>query len=173
MPSFRPASRLARRSLRSLALGAVGGALLGGVALAQQDSTAQTAPACPLPANVAVTFLESKCSRVVLNQPTTFYRYFSADTNRYGRFLTTDRFSVNTDVIRSLALNQDWGNQANRSLAVTVPAGTAVYQGVVAPQAPSACYPGGGQQTFIEDSKDPKITWVEGPPLTVKPFSCP
>jgi hypothetical protein len=168
-----PGSRLARRSLRFLALNALSGALLGGVALAQQDSTTQAAPACPLPANVAVTFLESKCTRVVLTQPTTFYRYFSAETNRYGRYLTTDRFSVNTDVIRSLALHQDWGNQAIRSLSVTVPAGTPVYQGVVAPQTPSACYPGGGQQTFIENSKDPSITWVEGPPLTVKPFSCP
>ena len=173
MPSFRPPCRRTRRSLRSLALGALGGALLGGVALAQSESTTQATPACPLPANLAVTFLESKCTRVVLSQPTTFYRYFSADTNRYGRYLTTDRFSVNTDVIRSLALHQDWGNKAIRSLAVTVPAGTAVYQGVVAPQTPSACYPGGGQQTFIENSKDPSITWVEGPPLTVKPFSCP
>ncbi len=173
MPSFRPRSRRTRRSLRSLALGALGGALLGGVALAQQDSTTPATPACPLPANVAVTFLKSECTRVVLSQPTTFYRYFSGDNNRYGRFLTTDRFGVNTDVIRSLALNQDWGNRAIRSLAVTVPAGTAVYQGVVAPQTPSACYPGGGQQTFIENSKDPLITWVEGPALTEKPFTCP
>ncbi len=172
MPSFRPKVRQAKRSLRSLALGSLSGVLLGGVSLAQ-DGAPQTAAACPLPANVAVTFLESKCSRVVLSQPTTFYRYFSGDNNRYGRYLTTDRFSVNTDVIRSLALHQDWGNRAIRSLSVTVPAGTAVYQGVVAPQTPSACYPGGGQQTFIENSKDPQITWVEGPPLTEKPFTCP
>ncbi|MFM7393791.1 MAG: hypothetical protein ACKO22_05385 [Cyanobium sp.] len=187
MTSFSPATRAPRlpahraslrRSLRSRALRALGGFLLGGGAWLGSDAlaqttTPQTAPACPLPANVAVTFLESNCSLVVLSQPTTFYRYFSSDSNRYGRYLTTDRFSVNTEVIRGLALNQEWGNQATRSLSVTVPAGTAVYQGVVAPQAPSACYPGGGQQTFIENSKDPQITWVEGPPLTVKPFSCP
>jgi len=109
----------------------------------------------------------------VLTQPQTFYRHFSNDGNRYGRYLTTDRFSVNTDVIRALALNQEWGNQATRTLFVTLPAGTTVFQGVAAPQTPSACYPGGGQQTFIENSKDPQIVWVEGPPPTVKTFSCP
>jgi hypothetical protein len=173
MPNPGSSPRPVRPHLRTLAVGALGGALLSGVALAQQDSGTQNTTACPLPANVAVTFLESKCSRVVLTQPTTFYRYFSSDSNRYGRYLTTDQFSVNTQVIRALALNQEWGNQATRSLRVTVPAGTAVYQGVVAPQTPSACYPGGGQQTFIENSKDPTITWVEGAPLAVQPFSCP
>jgi hypothetical protein len=171
-------SRRVRRNLRTLAVSAISGALmaaelLAGTAVAQQESTIQQAEACPLPANVAVTFLESKCTRVVLTQPTTFYRYYSNDSNRYGRYLSTDRFRVNTEVIRALALNQSWGNQASRSLRVTVPAGTAVYQGVVAPQTPSACYPGGGQQTFIENSKDPNITWAEGAPLTVQPFSCP
>lgn len=170
---FRPRGfRPLGRTVRSLALGAISGALVGSAAVAQESPT-QSSASCPLPANVAVTFLGSKCSRVVLSQPQTFYRYFSNDGNRYGRYLTTDRFTVNTDVIRSLALHQDWGNPATRSLSVTVPAGTAVYQGVVAPQTPSSCYPGGGQQTFIENTKDPKIVWTEGPALTVKPFSCP
>jgi hypothetical protein len=173
MPNLPFASPPVRRRLRTLVVSVLGGALMGGVSLAQQESTTQSSTACPLPANIAVTFLESKCNRVVLTQPTTFWRYFSSDSNRYGRYLTTDRFSVNTDVIRSLALHQDWGNQAIRSLRITLPAGTAVYQGVVAPQTPSACYPGGGQQTFIENSKDPNIIWVEDAPLTVKPFSCP
>jgi hypothetical protein len=172
MPTALRGSRPIGRSVRSLALGAISGVLLGSGALAQESAPTATT-ACPLPANVAVTFLESKCTRVVLKEPTTFYRYFSSDSNRYGRYLTADRLTVNTEVIRSLALNQEWGNQATRSLSVTVPAGTAVYQGVVAPQTPSSCYPGGGQQTFIENSKDPQITWVEGPPLTVQPFSCP
>ena len=173
-PTWRPA--------RSLALGVLSGALLataeahapGALRPSQaQDSTTQLAPNCPLPVNLAATFLNSTCTKTVLSKPQTFYRHFSNDSNRYGRYLTTDRFSVNTDVIRGLALNQEWGNQATRTLMVTLPAGTAVFQGVVAPQTPSTCYPGGGQQTFIENSKDPQITWVEGPPLTVKPFSCP
>ena len=175
-------SRPAWKPAQSLVLGALSGALLVSVeALAPgalqpiqaQQTAAELAPNCPLPVNLAATFLESKCTKTVLTTPQTFYRHFSNDSNRYGRYLTTDRFSVNADVIRALALNQEWGNQATRTLMVTLPAGTVVFQGVVAPQTPSACYPGGGQQTFIENSKDPQIVWVEGPPLTVKPFSCP
>ena len=109
----------------------------------------------------------------MLTKPVTFYRYFSNDGNRYGRYLTTDLFSVNSEAIRSLALKQEWGNKATRILKVTLPAGRAIYQGVAAPQTPSACYPGGAQQTFIEDIKDAKISWVEGPPLTEELFSCP
>lgn len=170
--------RYFKRLSRALALGSLSATLLLAVeALTprapRQGLAQQTSSACPLPANVAATFLESKCTKTVLTAPQTFYRYYSTDGNRYGRYLTTDRFSVNTDVIRSLALHQDWGNQAIKSLSVTVPAGTAVYQGVVAPQTPSACYPGGGQQIFIENSKDPKLVWAEGPALSVKPFSCP
>jgi hypothetical protein len=58
-------------------------------------------------------------------------------------------------------------------VTVTLPAGTTVYQGIVAPQNPASCYPGGGQQTFIKDSRDPNIKWSEGESITVEPFSCP
>lgn len=168
-PSWKPA--------QSLALGALSGALVvTAEALAPgalRPTLAQNAPNCPLPVSVAVTFLDSKCTKSVLSQPTAFYRYHSNDGNRYGRYLTTDRLTVNTDVIRSLALHQDWGNQATKSLTVTLPAGTVIYQGVVAPQTPSSCYPGGGQQIFIENSKDPQIVWAEAHAMTVKPFACP
>jgi hypothetical protein len=183
MPNVLRAWFPVRRPARFLLLSALSGALLATVeanaprALMRpaqaQDTTPQLAPNCPLPVNLAATFLDSKCTRTVLTRPQIFFRHFSTEGNRYGRYLTTDRFKVNTEVIRALALNQEWGNQATRTLLVTLPAGTVVFQGVVAPQTPSACYPGGGQQTFIENSKDPRITWVEGPPLTVESFSCP
>ncbi|HIK08075.1 MAG TPA: hypothetical protein IGS40_25895 [Trichormus sp. M33_DOE_039] len=134
-----------------------------------QDLTAT----CPLPTEIAVTFLDSKCEAVTLKQPQTFYRYYSSNDNKYGRYLTTDKYKTNVDVIRNLALNQAWGNKATIRLKVTLPAGTTVYQGIVAPQTPTSCYPGGGQQTFIQDSKDPNIKWSEGKNLTVKDFSCP
>ncbi|AUS99261.1 hypothetical protein CLI64_01995 [Nostoc sp. CENA543] len=130
-------------------------------------------PTCPLPSEIAVTFLDSKCEAVTLKQPRTFYRYYSSDSNKYGRYLTTDKYKNNLDVIRKLALNQAWGNQATMRLKVTIPAGTTVYQGIVAPQTPASCYPGGGQQTFIKDSKDPNIKWSEGKSMTVTEFTCP
>lgn len=184
MPNLLPPWFPVWRPARLLLLSALSGALLAAVeasapgALTRparaQDTTPQLAPNCPLPVNLAATFLDSKCTRTVLTRPQIFFRYFSTKDNRYGRYLTTDHgFRVNTEVIRALALNQEWGNKADKTLQVTLPSGTVVYQGVVAPQPPAACYPGGGQQTFIENSKDPRITWVEGPPLTVETFSCP
>jgi hypothetical protein len=170
------------KSARSIALCVIRAALLSAVAAQApafirpawaQESSSQLAPHCPLPIEVAATFLKAQCSRHVLTKPQTFFRYFSNETNRYGRYLTTDRITVNTNAIRSLAFNQAWGNKAERSLSVTLPAGTTVFQGVVAPQPPRSCYPGGGQQTFIENSKDPQIIWVEGPAMTRRPFSCP
>ncbi|WP_414576014.1 hypothetical protein [Anabaena sp. CCY 9402-a] len=128
---------------------------------------------CPLPSEIAVTFLDSKCEAVTLKQPQTFYRYYSSNDNKYGRYLTTGKYKKNVDVIRNLALNQAWGNQATIRLKVTVPAGTTVYQGIVAPQTPASCYPGGGQQTFIQDSKDPNIKWSEGKNIKVEEFTCP
>jgi hypothetical protein len=169
-PSLPRSTGLRRRWLVALALPVV-------VAAAPrawgQEAAPAAAPACPLPAEIAVTFLDSKCTKVVLSEPQTFVRYYHADTNKKGRYLTTDRLATNVEVIRRLALNQAWGNRAERMVMVTVPAGTVVYQGVVAPQAPVACYPGGGQQTFIENTRDPALVWADGPALTLQPFSCP
>ncbi|MFW9264668.1 hypothetical protein [Nostoc sp. CALU 546] len=136
--------------------------------LAQEVTTS-----CPLPSEIAITFLDSKCQEVKLEQPKTFYRYYSNSGNKYGRYLTTDKYKTNVEVIKNLALNQAWGNEATMIQKITLPAGTITYQGIVAPQVPTECYPGGAQQTFIQDSKDPNIKWSEGKNLVVKPFSCP
>lgn len=176
--SLRPAIRRGCRS----GLVALAAPLVIGVSPALQAQTTAPAPApapapalgaaCPLPETVAATFKDGKCTKVVLSEPQTFVRYYHTDTNKKGRYLTTDRFQLNVDAIRTLALNQDWGNRAERMVMVTVPAGTAVFQGVVAPVTPVSCYPGGGQQTFIENSKDPALVWADGPALTLQPFSC-
>ena len=141
--------------------------------LQAQETTTTTTASCPLEPSIAVTFLRSECREVELKEPRTYYRYYSNDGNKFGRYLTTNRYEKNVDVIRNLALKQEWGNQATIMLQVTVPTGTKVYEGIVAPQDPQACYPGGGQQTFIKDSKDPNIKWSEGTPMQVEPFKCP
>lgn len=133
----------------------------------------ETTPLCPLTANIAITFLESKCKKVTLQMPQTFFRYYSNDKNKTGRYLTTDQYQTNAEVIGNLALNQEWGNKAEKMLSITLPAGTTVYKGIVAPQVPASCYPGGGQQIFIEDSRDPNLLWIEGPILTKQDFTCP
>ncbi|MDZ8185929.1 MAG: hypothetical protein RMX96_13895 [Nostoc sp. ChiSLP02] len=133
----------------------------------------EVSASCPLPADIAITFFNSECKEVKLEQPQTFYRYYSNSSNKYGRYLTTNQYKTNVEVIKNLALNQQWGNQATLKLTVTLPAGTVTYQGIVAPQTPKECYPGGGQQTFIKDSKDPNIKWSEGENIVVENFSCP
>lgn len=133
----------------------------------------EVATSCPLPAEIAVTFLGSKCKKVTLLMPQTFFRYYSNETNKKGRFLTTEQYQTNAEAIRYLALNQAWGNKAEKMLSITLPAGTTVYQGIVASQNPTSCYPGREQQTFIEDSKSPNLFWTEGPILTLQPFTCP
>lgn len=139
----------------------------------QADTASENAASCPLPEEIAITFLDAECKEVELLMPQTFFRYYSDDTNKKGRYLTTEQYRTNVAVISNLALNQSWGNKAEKMLSITLPAGTIVYQGTVAPQTPASCYPGGGQQTFIKDSRDPSLFWTEGPALDVEPFSCP
>jgi hypothetical protein len=144
-------------------------------ALAPLPLRAQAAAACPLPPDIAATFLGSKCIKVTLRMPQTFFRYYSDPKYSKGRYLTTDQFDLNTVVISRLALNQAWGNSAKKMLSVTLPAGTVVYQGIVGPQAPVYCYPGGGQQTYlnIDDIRSQtSFVWLEGPDLAVNPFIC-
>lgn len=162
-------------ALCSLSLGGVVGSSFAQYKVSNQSSpqTQPTAPDCRLPLEIAVTFLDSKCQEIKLQEDKTYYRYFSTDKNKFGRYLTTNLYKKNVDVIRNLALKQEWGNQATMMLTVTVPAGTTVYEGVVASQDPAQCYPGGGQQTFIQDSKDPNLKWSEGTPMKVKEFKCP
>ncbi|MEH2268512.1 MAG: hypothetical protein V7K68_08795 [Nostoc sp.] len=42
-----------------------------------------------------------------LEQPQTFYRYYSNSGNKIGRDLTTDKYKINVEVIKNLALNQE------------------------------------------------------------------
>ena len=135
---------------------------------------------CPLPKELkglAVTFLNSKCQEVKLTEPQTFYRYYSnngAHGNKYGRFLTTDRYDKSSEAIRKLALNQEWGNKATMREKIILPAGMIVYQGLAAPQQPQKCYPGKGEQTLIENSHTPGIKWIFDQELEqASPFVCP
>ncbi len=161
----------------NLSLGVFGSLLLGNIGpngnVYSGKVLAQTA-SCPLSdPNIVVTFLNSECKKVTLTTDQVFYRYYGNSVSKYGRYLTTDNFSTTSTAIRGLALNQAWGNPANKRVKVTLPAGTVIYQGSAAPQTPSDCYPGGGQQTFIEDSRDPKIKWEDDGEITIDPFCCP
>ena len=96
-----------------------------------------------------------------------------ANARQQGRYLTTEQYQTNAEAIRNLALKQEWGNKAEKMGSVTLPAGTIVYQGIAAPQIPASCYPGRGQQTFLKDSRDPNLSWIQGPTLSQETFTCP
>ena len=133
----------------------------------------EVASSCPLPEDQAAAFLDSKCKEVKLREPQTFFHYYSNDTNKRQRYLTTEEYQTNVEAIKNLALKQEWGNKAEKVISVILPAGTTIYEGIAAPQDPISCYPGGGQLTVIKDTRDPNIKWVEGSSLIVESFSCP
>jgi hypothetical protein len=70
-----------------------------GIVLAQEVTSL-----CPLPPKIAITFLDSKCKKVRLIMPQTFFRYYSDETNRKGRYLTTEQYQTNVEAIKNGSL---------------------------------------------------------------------
>ena len=62
----------------------------------------EVASSCPLLADIAVTFLDSKCKKVKLLMSQTFFRYYSNETNKKGRYLTTEQYQTNVEAITNL-----------------------------------------------------------------------
>jgi hypothetical protein len=151
------------------------GVLLCSTALAQTKTCLELLKAAGVTDadTVAASFTGGKCTEVKLAKATVFYRHHTDSNDQKGRYLSTNKYTNNVDAIKNLALNQAWGNKATMLTSVTVPAGTVTYQGTVAPVKPEACYPGGGQQTFIANSKDAAIQWSASQALTVLKFVCP
>ena len=106
---------------------------------------------CPAPSDVVASFKDSKCVAVTLQYELKLVRVFSDDSSKQGRFLSTTLPLSRTYAIRRLALKQAWGNRATKQVEATVPAGTTIYIGIAAPQDPPQLYPGGAQQTVVED----------------------
>jgi len=130
-----------------------------------------TAPVNPFPYNQyyrMYTFTAAAVSTTVLGQPKTYFRVFSdpvnnvppvVENNYKGAYLSTDNDFDSAVAIRALALDQSWyhPNLATMKVDVTVPAGTTVYtgtvapifQGVYSPEPYATLYPGGANQTVV------------------------
>ena len=137
--------------------------LLATVTFGQDPTSGSTAVQCAAPADTANTFQESKCASVTLLYDLKLTRVFSNDRALQGRYLTTTCLLTPRYAIRKLALKREWGNRATKLVEVTVPAGTTIYIGIARFQDPPALYPGGAQQTVVEDPG--KLLWG-----TSKPF---
>ena len=120
------------------------------------------------------------CTLQNLAQDITFYRYYSfpnlPDMNK-GRYLTTDLFDLNSQVIVALALFPfqpfpQFQNFAYYREQVLVKAGTDLYVGTTGPQPSTdvgSCYAGGAAQYFFAGenvSSNPSITFSSAQALT-------
>jgi hypothetical protein len=130
--------------------------------------------------DVIHSFAGYQCSLETLSQDTIFFRYYSfpsAPTINIGRYLTTDFFNLNSDVIVKLALypfppNPQFQNFAYYREEVLVKANTDIFVGLAGPQPPGnlgSCYAGGAAQYFYAGdnvSNNPSITFSGGVAIT-------
>ena len=125
----------------------------------------------PLSIGDAATFTNLQYREVVTAAPLVLHRNFTGASDQFGRFLSSDLFASPAQAVRDLALDQSWysTNQASFVEDVTLPAGTRVYVGSVAPiyqgiyrrEARPSVYPGGASQFLLANSRDPRITWTD------------
>lgn len=123
----------------------------------------------PLSIEDAATFANLQYTQVVTTSTLVVHRNFSSSSNRYGRFMSSDVFRSPAQAVRKLALDQSWygTNQAWYVEDVTLPAGTLVYVGRVAPiyqgifrrEAAPSVYPGMAVQYLVANTRAPGITW--------------
>jgi len=100
----------------------------------------------PLSAAVAASFRGGSYSEVVYADAVRLYRVYGGRSGQLGSYWSA---TAPTGVLRSrieLALNPRWGNSANQVVAIDVPAGVKMYEGIAASQGGLV---GGGTQVFV------------------------
>ena len=111
----------------------------------------------PLPEGIANTFSGGTYTESVLASDTTFYRVWSTEENRIGRYMSRTPQNGNMQSQIDLALNPEWGNSARFVEEVLVPKGTTIYEGYAAKQiinGGTGELAGGGNQIFIKEVKE-------------------
>ena len=124
---------------------------------------------CPLTEEISITFLYAECTSKKLETQQKFNRYYS--DSEQGNFVTRDSYNTNKDAISNLALAKRFNNQAYKHTQVSVPKGYTIYEGIVAPQNPENCYPGGGNQIYLFLSD--KLAWMSKQNIQKEDFQCP
>ena len=147
-----------------------------------------TAPVNPFPYSQyyrLYTFTGAQVTVSVLSQATTYYRTFSdpvnnvppvVENNYKGAYLSTQDSFDSSGAIQQLALDQSWyhPNLATMKVNVTVPAGTTIYvgtvapiyQGVYSPEPIPSLYPGGVNQTVVLSRN---TTYSDPRPISAQP----
>ncbi len=100
----------------------------------------------PLPVGVANTFRSGSYAQTQLQRTTSLYRVYGGRSGKIGSFWTRTPPSGPLQSRIDLALNPAWGNTANQTVRIEVPAGTTVFEGASASQ---GWLIGGGNQVVV------------------------
>jgi hypothetical protein len=100
----------------------------------------------PLPKGIADTFRSGSYAETQLRRTTPLYRVYGGRSGRIGSFWTRTPPSGPLQSRIDLALNPAWGNTANQTVRIDVPAGTTVFEGAAASQ---GWLLGGGNQVVV------------------------
>ncbi len=121
------------------------------------SSLCKSTAACPLPAKTANTFVGGSYDEVSLGRDTVLYRAyhdpkikFGAPGERFTYWSRTDARGVQAVVDRSIPVS-NYGNTAERLVAVRVPKGTRVFEGKA--QSMERGPIGGGNQVVVDGVK--------------------
>lgn len=104
-------------------------------------------PNCPLSEDVAVTFSGLSYSEVRLGKDTTLYRAFHKPADKFGPYWSRSEAKGTQAVIDRAIPASSNGNVADRTVAIRVPRGETVYEGLAG--TPSAGPVGGGSQVVV------------------------
>lgn len=118
------------------------------------SSLCKSATPCPLPARVANTFKGGSYDEVILGKDTILYRNYQDPTHKLG--MPGERFSYwsrsdarGTQAVVDSAIDVSrYGNTGERQVAVRVPRGTRIYEGVT--QSIQRGPIGGGSQVMVD-----------------------
>ena len=103
----------------------------------------------PLPESLVDTFRSGTYDEVILQSDTTLYRVYGGTAGKLGSFWTR---TVPTGPLQAqidLALKSEWGNTAENVVTINVPAGTTIFEGIVASQGNGLL--GGANQVIIQN----------------------
>jgi hypothetical protein len=100
----------------------------------------------PLPPGIANTFRGGSYAETQLERTTSLYRVYGGRSGKIGSFWTRTPPSGPLQSRIDLALNPSWGNTANQTVRIDVPAGTTVFEGAAASQ---GWLVGGGSQVVV------------------------
>ena len=111
----------------------------------------------PLSSEVANTFRSATYTEKVTTGPTTLYRQYGGKSGQLGAYWTTTKPSGPLQGVIDSALDQNWGNTAEKVVEIRIPAGYTYYEGAAAQQRGLV---GGGNQVYFTGKIDP--SWIIG-----------